>query len=76
MAVGHANLPLRSRLTPYLTGIDLEVVLEGKRYEHPVPKPSRETELAEETKKGPNWAAGSFALNLWRTWRDWMNSGE
>jgi hypothetical protein len=63
--------------------------LEGKKCEHPSsetaretetkkedkPEPTRGTEQAKE-KKGPNWAAGSFALNLWRTWRDWWNDSE
>jgi hypothetical protein len=62
------------------------VILEGKKYDHlsskqtqgteaakeDKPRPAREAETAKE-KKGPNWAAGSFALNLWRTWRDWWN---
>ncbi|UUU32740.1 hypothetical protein JIX56_24165 [Streptomyces sp. CA-210063] len=39
------------------------------------PEPTRETETAKE-KKGLNWAAGSFALNLWRTMRDWWNNSE
>ncbi|MCF4139173.1 hypothetical protein L1856_24115 [Streptomyces sp. Tue 6430] len=50
--------------------------MEGKQHEHPSPQPCRKAETAKETKKGPNWAAGSFALNLWRFLRDWLNGGE
>ncbi|MFF7544236.1 hypothetical protein ACFZCU_11470 [Streptomyces canus] len=39
------------------------------------PEPTRETETAKE-KKGLNWAAGSFALNLLRTLRDWSSNSE
>jgi hypothetical protein len=63
--------------------------LEGKKCDRPPSEPTRETEPAKEEKpeptrdtepakekKGPNWAAGSFAINLWRAWRDWWNDGE
>ncbi|MDX2938316.1 hypothetical protein [Streptomyces ipomoeae] len=64
--------------------------MDGKKCEHPPSEPSRETETAKEEKpdptretetvkdekKGLNWAAGSFALNLWRTVRDWLNDSE
>jgi hypothetical protein len=64
--------------------------LEGKKCDHPPsesvretetskegkPEPTRETDTAKEEKKGLNWAAGSFALNLWRTLRDWWNDSE
>lgn len=51
--------------------------MEGKKDGHPSSEPTRETETAkEEQKKGPNWAAGSFAINLWRFVRDWWNGSE
>ncbi|KOG73775.1 hypothetical protein ADK77_08025 [Streptomyces antibioticus] len=64
--------------------------MEGKKCDHPPsepareteaskeekPEPTRETDTAKEEKKGLNWAAGSFALNLLRTLRDWWNDIE
>ena len=42
--------------------------------------PSDPTRKAEDEKKarkkGPSWAAGSFMLNLLRTWHNWTNDDE
>lgn len=51
--------------------------MEGKKDGQPPSEPTRKTEDEKEArKKGPSWAAGSFALNLWRAWRHWSNDGE
>ncbi|MFF2134218.1 hypothetical protein [Streptomyces sp. NPDC058193] len=50
--------------------------MEGKKCA-PLPPPShRETETTKGEKKGLSFAAGSFALNLWRTVRDWLADNE
>jgi hypothetical protein len=51
--------------------------VEGKKDGQSPSEPTRKAEEEKEAqKKGPNWAAGSFALNLLRTWHDWLNNGE
>ncbi|WP_405886883.1 hypothetical protein OG739_18125 [Streptomyces longwoodensis] len=49
--------------------------MEGKKCDPPPSEPTRETDSAKEAKKkGPNWAAGSFAINLLRFLRDWWSA--
>ncbi|MFJ9122082.1 hypothetical protein ACIRJO_42065 [Streptomyces sp. NPDC102394] len=46
--------------------------MEGKKDGPPSCEPTRETELTkEDKKKGPNWAAASFVINLLRFMHDW-----
>ncbi|MGF1342829.1 hypothetical protein ACQSMD_22400 [Streptomyces flavovirens] len=50
--------------------------MEGKKCDPHPSELSRKTETPKEEKKGPNWAAGSFLLNAWRTVCEALNTGE
>jgi hypothetical protein len=48
--------------------------MEGKKGGHPPSEATRDTEPPkEDKKKGPNWPAASFAINVWRAVRDWVD---